>query len=323
MVNNKIANDIAGLQASRLNNVIDPNPQYTDTTFSKEVTELFDPSCLAYLDSDGRLCVDSVTVSSEIIFNYPFTELMEKGVEEIRIQFTVEGEGSPVFAGFGLGSPTVKDFKSYEIVINDTVNVDETISTLSFSKEDVANYMKTGLFRLYLVFLQGNNVCNVKLSNVIVTFTYTNNIVNEVKVIENRLEALGFTGGGGDVVDLIYPVGSIYMSVNSTSPSTLFGGTWEQIKDSFLLASGDTYENGSTGGEATHTLTVNEMPSHRHSRMTQPQGFAEQDTRKSEIISPASGSANKVYKYTDYTGGGQAHNNMPPYLAVNVWKRTA
>ena len=199
MVNNKIANDIAGLQASRLNNVIDPNPQYTDTSFSKEVTELFDPSCLAYLDSDGRLCVDSVTVSSEIIFNYPFTELMEKGVEEIRIQFTVEGEGSPVFAGFGLGSSTVKDFKSYEIVINDTVNVDETISTLSFSKEDVAYYMKTGLFRLYLVFLQGNSVCNVKLSNVIVTFTYSNNIVNEVKVIENRLEALGITGKDIDV----------------------------------------------------------------------------------------------------------------------------
>ena len=323
MVNNKIANDIAGLQASRLNNVIDPNPQYTDTSFSKEVTELFDPSCLAYLDSEGRLCVDSVTVSSEIIFNYPFTELMEKGVEDIRIQFTVEGEGSPVFAGFGLGSSTVKDFKSYEIVINDTVNVDETISTLSFSKEDVANYMKTGLFRLYLVFLQGNNVCNVKLSNVIVTFTYTNNIVNEVKVIENRLEALGITGGGGDVVDLIYPVGSIYMSVNSTSPSTLFGGTWEQIKDSFLLASGDTYENGSTGGEATHTLTVNEIPSHRHSRRTSPQGWAERDSSKSEIISPASGSANAVTKYSNYTGGGQAHNNMPPYLTVNVWKRTA
>ena len=320
MVNNKIANDIAGLQASRLNNVIDPNPQYTDTSFSKEVTELFDPSCLAYLDSDGRLCVDSVTVSSEIIFNYPFTELMEKGVEEIRIQFTVEGEGSPVFAGFGLGSSTVKDFKSYEIVINDTVNVDETISTLSFSKEDVAYYMKTGLFRLYLVFLQGNSVCNVKLSNVIVTFTYTNNIVNEVKVIENRLEALGITSV---LIDVIYPVGSIYMSVNNVNPATLFGGEWEQIKDKFLLSSGDVYTNGATGGEATHTLTVNEIPSHRHSRRTQPQGYAEQDKTKSEIISPASGSANAVTKYSDYTGGGQAHENMPPYLTVNVWKRTA
>lgn len=325
MVNDKIANDIAGLQASRLNNVIDPNPQYIDTTFSKEVTELFDPSCLAYLDSEGRLCVDSVTVSSEIIFNYPFTELMEKGVEEIRIQFTVEGEGNPIFAGFGLGSSTVKDFKSYETVINDTVNVDETISTLSFSKEDVANYMKTGLFRLYLVFLQGNNVCNVKLSNVIVTFTYSNNIVNEVKVIENRLEALGFTGGGGDIVDLIYPVGSIYMSVNSTSPSTLFGGTWEQIKDSFLLASGDTYENGSTGGEATHTLTTNEMPSHSHREANSTVVYNNSSSNRFAT----SGSGTKISLATgldintNSTGGGQAHNNMPPYLAVNVWKRTA
>ena len=126
-----------------------------------------------------------------------------------------------------------------------------------------------------------------------------------------------------DVPNKVYPIGSIYMSVNSTNPSKLFGGEWERIQDRFLLASGTTYTNGATGGEATHTLTVNEMPSHRHSRMTQPQGFAEQDKSKSDIISPASGSANKVYKYTDYTGGGQAHNNMPPYLAVYMWKRIA
>lgn len=124
-----------------------------------------------------------------------------------------------------------------------------------------------------------------------------------------------------DLIDVIYPVGSIYMSVNSVNPATLFGGEWEQIKDKFLLSSGDVYTNGSTGGEVTHTLTVNEIPSHRHSRITQPQGYAEQDRTKHDIISPASGSANEVTKYTDYTGGGQAHNNMPPYLAVNVWKR--
>ena len=63
-----------------------------------------------------------------------------------------------------------------------------------------------------------------------------------------------------------YPVGSIYMSVNSTSPASLFGGTWEQLKDRFLLGAGDTYTNGSTGGESTHTLTVDEMPSHTHSQ---------------------------------------------------------
>ena len=63
----------------------------------------------------------------------------------------------------------------------------------------------------------------------------------------------------------IYPVGSIYMSINSTDPSELFGGEWEQIKDRFLLACGTTYSNGATGGEATHTLTTNEMPTHSHS----------------------------------------------------------
>lgn len=67
------------------------------------------------------------------------------------------------------------------------------------------------------------------------------------------------------MLDASYPVGAIYLSVNSTSPGTLFGGTWEQIQDKFLLSAGSTYTAGSTGGEATHTLTSNEMPSHNHS----------------------------------------------------------
>ena len=70
--------------------------------------------------------------------------------------------------------------------------------------------------------------------------------------------------GGKALLNAIYPVGSIYMSVNSTSPATLFGGTWERIKDRFLLAAGDAYAAGGTGGEATHTLTEGEMPAHSH-----------------------------------------------------------
>ena len=77
------------------------------------------------------------------------------------------------------------------------------------------------------------------------------------------------------ICNLIYPVGSIYMSVNSTSPETLFGGTWSQLKDRFLLGAGDTYTAGNTGGAASqsytpagsvggHTLTVDEIPSHAH-----------------------------------------------------------
>ena len=78
---------------------------------------------------------------------------------------------------------------------------------------------------------------------------------------------IGASSGGVDVstvLDKVYPVGAIYMSVNSTNPKALFGGTWVQIKDRFLLAAGTIYKAGATGGEATHTLTESEMPSHKH-----------------------------------------------------------
>ena len=68
-----------------------------------------------------------------------------------------------------------------------------------------------------------------------------------------------------EIINTIYPVGSIYMSVNEVEPTALFGGTWEKLKDKFLLGSGDEYSLNSTGGEKEHLLTINEMPSHSHS----------------------------------------------------------
>lgn len=122
------------------------------------------------------------------------------------------------------------------------------------------------------------------------------------------------------VVDLIYPVGSIYMSINSTSPSALFGGTWEQIKDVFLLAAGDAFPAGSTGGEAEHKLTVEEMPAHRHSikSSTDMSSMTEQwaMTRVKQSFA-------EYFADSSSVGGDQPHNNMPPYLAVYMWKRTA
>ena len=119
----------------------------------------------------------------------------------------------------------------------------------------------------------------------------------------------------------LYPVGSIYMSVNSTNPSNYFGGIWEQIKDRFLLACGDIYSNGATGGEATHKLTLDEMPRH------QPQALL--NTGDSNIHGSGI-NWQVVYNGRFYGGdmiktygGDKAHNNMPPYLAVYIWKRVA
>lgn len=111
------------------------------------------------------------------------------------------------------------------------------------------------------------------------------------------------------------------MSVNSTSPATLFGGTWEQIKDTFLLGSG-SYTLGATGGEATHTLTPDELPAHNHSlrvswNNSTGYGQAFTESTSTHMTVDVDGTM------TGYTGSNQAHNNMPPYLVVNIWKRTA
>ena len=71
--------------------------------------------------------------------------------------------------------------------------------------------------------------------------------------------------GQSSILDLVYPVGSLYWSSQATDPGTLFGvGTWTRVKDTFILAAGDNYTAGDTGGAATHTLTVNQLPIHLH-----------------------------------------------------------
>ena len=153
------------------------------------------------------------------------------------------------------------------------------------------------------------------------------NTTNET--VDNNFNTLSevFETFKSSFLNLVYPIGAIYISINSTSPAILFGGTWEAINDRFLLSAGNSYSAGSTGGAATHVLTINEMPNHRHKIMAD-----------SELASTAS---NAVYVLTDHksvssigtsyrdlnyfnsTGGSQAHNNMPPYLTVYMWKRVS
>ena len=163
--------------------------------------------------------------------------------------------------------------------------------------------------------------------------------------------------GSGISLDDVYPVGSIYMSVNLVDPAALFGGTWERIQDRFLLSAGSTYGAGDTGGQASvsytpagsatsHTLTIDEMPSHTHTQNAHHHGTSGHVNYNSGYTADsAKGSGyrwgtSKVAKTQDATatnnntGGGKGHTHgftgtqatiatMPPYLAVYVWKRTA
>jgi hypothetical protein len=121
--------------------------------------------------------------------------------------------------------------------------------------------------------------------------------------------------------DAIYPIGSIYESTVSTSPATLFGGTWEQIKDRFVLAAGDTYTAGDTGGAATVTLTTSQMPSHSHTITTVKN--SSMPTYYTDLAGGfTSNNTGTGTTTSSLTGNGNAHNNMPPYLVVYMWKRT-
>lgn len=126
------------------------------------------------------------------------------------------------------------------------------------------------------------------------------------------------------LVDFIYPVGSIYLSYSHVDPSTLFGGTWTRISNAFLWAVDASGEIGLTGGEKTHTLTTAEMPKHTHGiRWTDTDGNAGGASQANPMVRYGDTGTGYAGATTVETGGGGAHNNMPPYIQVSAWRRTA
>lgn len=134
------------------------------------------------------------------------------------------------------------------------------------------------------------------------------------------------TLGSNYILDNVYPVGSIYMSVNSTNPTNLFGGTWEQIQGRFLFGMNSSYPAGSTGGEITHKLTNAEMPTHAHYMASSNAGAPDTWTPDagSYLVDSVTNDQHTWWAQIgmNEAGGNEAHNNMPPYLSVYIWKRT-
>ena len=123
-------------------------------------------------------------------------------------------------------------------------------------------------------------------------------------------------------VDLIYPIGSIYLSLNDTNPNKLFGGTWERIKGKTLVGVDESDTDFKTskliGGEKTHKLTINEMPAHNHGI----NGYWG-TTGGGQISVGELNTGNLVTNNPNMSGGGQAHNNLQPYYTCFIWYRTA
>lgn len=122
-----------------------------------------------------------------------------------------------------------------------------------------------------------------------------------------------------NLAEVIYPVGSIYESTSSVSPATIFGGTWSAISGRMLIGANSTYAIKSTGGEATHTLTDDEMPEHSHGMRLK---YADNGGSNAGHTSYWGNYRSSTF-HTDTAGGGAAHNNLPPYYGVYIWERTA
>lgn len=138
-----------------------------------------------------------------------------------------------------------------------------------------------------------------------------------------------------DILDSLYPVGIIVPFANTVEPAAVWGGTWELLEEGrTVIQSGSTYALGSTGGEATVRLVRSQMPEHNHDlQYSTDNGATYTDMSLGKVGTTTQdkygGLSNSVTSFSQYrvrvgyTGEGEPHNNMPPYLAVNIWQRTA
>lgn len=124
------------------------------------------------------------------------------------------------------------------------------------------------------------------------------------------------------IMNAMMPVGFIWSSEAADDPNSLYPGTWEKVEGQFLIGAGtlgsDTYAAGDEGGEARHTLITYEMPAHNH--VIFGIGIGSTGASSASAITNITSTGNKA---SQVTGGNQPHENRPPYLAVNIWKRTA
>lgn len=140
------------------------------------------------------------------------------------------------------------------------------------------------------------------------------------------VSTLSKTKVNGEKIELLlcpYMVGDVLITTNEINPNERYKGTsWQKIEDErFLMSASENYPVKSTGGENTHTLTVEEMPSHKHG-MTYGYGTGNKTTYNAAVTQK---SLSSTYNETEILsiGGGKSHNNIPQFFAVYFWLRIA
>lgn len=143
----------------------------------------------------------------------------------------------------------------------------------------------------------------------------TYDVANEITTLRDSVSQTNAAA----IVLKAYPVGAVYISYDSTSPASLFGGTWTPITGRFPYFNAGT----STGGSNTHTLTEAEMPSHSHAAKSWHTVVQQYEGLASKPCVAWEDDLNDGYgAWSHSTGGGGSHNNMPAYQTLYAWRRT-
>lgn len=195
-------------------------------------------------------------------------------------------------------------------------NIDDEVSTRTRDIENV----NSAIDREKSARISADNTINQKLTQKTTELsTKVDNNTSQIRTLHSMLAVYWKT---------IYPIGSIYISTSSTfNPQTTWGGSWNKTADGrCLIGANDTYPIGSTGGESSHYLTIDELPQHSHGIYGCDSRDGSNTLTKSTFSYKDQGQTTSYISGilgTELTGGGNAHNNMQPYLAVYIWERTA
>lgn len=308
---------------------------YENPTISKLTADRQD------IETDVRIDISAFIYDINNENSKSFTLKYKKKIDSVyNIAFTIDNTYSISNESFLLSN--IDDNYTYDFLLEatdsfTTITYPVTISTAYTVMDFKAN---------------GNGIAFGKTSEKDNTFECALDIECNNLTVNGKLIAEGQGGG----LDNIYPVGSIYLSVNDTDPSTLFGGTWEQIAQGRTLIGVGTgtdinnvsqsFEVNNTGGEYKHTQTINEMPIHTHSQNAHSHvqfTIGNDATANPWVLSHNSGAwgveTRQQYAYragtgtnlttggttatNNNTGGGQSFNVMQPFLAVYMFKRIA
>lgn len=286
-------------------------------------------------DSSGTISADGTYLKYS--FSGSISPVSNNNAHTFRIGYKVSTDSTYTYVNV--------DTTNYTINITDQILSGVTISTSnsydivfeavdSFTTEQVEVDLGTGFYLLHwnsagtsvAIGKVSERTASEKVLDIALDTEISENLNVSGNVRGNQLNTGNLSlSGKTSLLNLIYPIGSIYMSVNDISPQSFLGGTWERLQDRFLIGAGNSYNANATGGSTTHTLTIDEMPSHTH---TINDRMVVWDQPNLTALNTASYSGPFKLRdwhtgITDSTGGGQAHSIMNPYLAVYMWKRTA